>query len=115
MNSFVSSNSGKDLDHGDVSSYNTIGNAAGVFGALVSIQHQIDALCQKMDTWDAVLYMPCVQNNCYHDKFDIFQCVIQFTRGVRPIKTHIWIHVCIALLVGLMELDIRHWQFFCLK
>ena len=34
-----------------------------------------------MDTWDAVLYIPCAQNNMYHGKFEIFSMCDAIYKG----------------------------------
>ena len=81
MNSFVSSNLDVNVDHGDLSSCNNTGNTEVMLGQNCSIQNQIDTICQKMDIWDAALHIPCVQNNFYHSKFDIFSICNSIYKG----------------------------------
>ena len=114
MNSLVSSNSDINVDHGDISSCNDTVNTEFLLGPKYAIQYQIDALFQKMDTWDAVLYMPCVQNNCYHEKFENLSMCDSIYKGFAT-NQNIYLDPCVySPDGGLMELDISLCLFFCL-
>ena len=46
-----------------------------------TIHDEIDSICHNLDTWNAKLCMPCIQNNIYHQEFDIFSMCDSFYKG----------------------------------
>ena len=79
--SIISTQSCVNSDHRDISSCYDSDQTKVKVGKNCTVQHQIDAICHKMDSWEAVLYMPCVQNNIYQNKFDIFSMCDEIYKG----------------------------------